>query len=309
MALQRAVVDFGADESFGKAHKKLQEHYSIDVPISAIRNTTLYHAENLKAHKQKIQQCDKKQPILDYIIGQSDGTMAPIVVIDEESSDKRKGKKFIYREARVSLAYPKGSIDPFYEASFGSTDEVGNQMAYCVEAVGRKEHTQIHYVGDGATWIAEQVEKQFGSDASFIVDFYHMSQYLSDASQCCNPENRASWRKDMQFLLKEGKINAVLNELKMHLGKEFEAHECPAEKCYNYMIKRLNQLDYKGALEQGLPIGSGKIESAHRNIVHKRIKVPGAWWKESNAEAMLALTVVRENNFWDDYWAKHATKN
>ena len=39
------------------------------------------------------------------------------------------------------------------------------------------------------------------------------------------------------------------------------------------------------ARERKLPIGSGEIESAHRHLVQKRLKLAGAWWKETNAQA------------------------
>lgn len=39
--LQRAMTDFGADESFEKAVGKLKEHYGVDVPVSAVREVTL----------------------------------------------------------------------------------------------------------------------------------------------------------------------------------------------------------------------------------------------------------------------------
>ena len=49
--------------------------------------------------------------------------------------------------------------------------------------------------------------------------------------------------------------------------------------------------------------GSGEIESAHRYIVQKRLKLPGAWWHAANADSMLALRVNRANGEWAHYWA------
>ena len=43
--LQRALTDFGADESFGKAANKIKEHYGIEVPISATRKVTQAHGK------------------------------------------------------------------------------------------------------------------------------------------------------------------------------------------------------------------------------------------------------------------------
>jgi hypothetical protein len=47
---------------------------------------------------------------------------------------------------------------------------------------------------------------------------------------------------------------------------------------------RRNQLNYREALANDLPIGSGEIESAHRYIAQQRLKRPGAWWRVDHAE-------------------------
>jgi hypothetical protein len=63
-------------------------------------------------------------------------------------------------------------------------------------------------------------------------------------------------------------------------------------------------LDYKSALENDLPIGSGEIESAHRYVIQKRLKVAGDWWLEQTAEDMLALRTLLANDNWDKYWVQ-----
>ncbi len=52
-------------------------------------------------------------------------------------------------------------------------------------------------------------------------------------------------------------------------------------------------------------MASGEVESAHRVIPHKRLKLPGAWWHPGNVNPMLALRVLRANEWWADFW-KHA---
>ena len=52
----------------------------------------------------------------------------------------------------------------------------------------------------------------------------------------------------------------------------------------------------------GLPIGSGEIESAHRCVAQQRLKRSGAWWRVEHAEHMLALRINRINGDWDAYW-------
>lgn len=73
------------------------------------------------------------------------------------------------------------------------------------------------------------------------------------------------------------------------------------QKCAH--VDGLQQLDFEGALLADLPIGSGEIESGHRYIVQKRMKLPGAWWEAANADHMPALRVNLANGGWVSYWA------
>ena len=68
------------------------------------------------------------------------------------------------------------------------------------------------------------------------------------------------------------------------------------------MDKRRKYLNYKYALDTGLPIGSGEIESGIRTVIQRRLKLPGAWWISHNANNMLSLKTVRVNGFWEQYW-------
>jgi hypothetical protein len=83
---------------------------------------------------------------------------------------------------------------------------------------------------------------------------------------------------------------------------DVEDNQAPVRACYRYLSFSKDQLDYKTAIEQELPIGSGEIESAHRYIIQERLKLPGAWWKATNADSMLAWSKVRANGGWNKYW-------
>ena len=47
--LQRVLVAFGAEESFGRAVESVREHYGIEVPESALRTQTESHGAALAA--------------------------------------------------------------------------------------------------------------------------------------------------------------------------------------------------------------------------------------------------------------------
>lgn len=304
--LQRALTDFGADESFAEATKKVRTHYGVDVAVSTTRLTVEKHARAMEKKEEKYLN-KNPQPAANTIIGQTDGSMIPVIEqkdsFAKESTDKRKNNDHKWKEVRLALARAQGSVSSVYAASTGSTDEAGKQLSLVVKHAGESETTKIHCLGDGALWIAEQTEKQFGTKAKYLLDYYHASQYLAEAASCLQPESSKQFLHQQQNRLKQNQTQAVLNDLQQDCKGRCESKEkCLALKCYNYLIKRLNQLDYKSAIEAGLPIGSGEIESSHRSIIQKRLKIPGAWWRIQNAMSMLSLRIIRANGFWEDYW-------
>ena len=104
--------------------------------------------------------------------------------------------------------------------------------------------------------------------------------------------------------LKTGRVDEVLGALAPHReAPDVSADQAPVRVCHRYLGARKDQLKYREALAEGLPIGSGEIESAHRYVAQKRLKLPGAWWLVEHAEYMLALRINRLNGDWEAYWA------
>jgi len=311
--LERRITDFGADDSFGKASKKLQEHYGIIIPISAVRTVTLKHGITIKESETLQAEMPEKSEI-DYIIAEMDGSLIPIVDMADktkntEQIDLRKTRKIRWQEARLALAHPEGSITPFFGSTLGKPDEAGDQILHCAIQAGAGSSTKIHCVGDGAPWIPNQTTRVFKSNAQYLVDFYHLCDYVADASKSCAPDNPLGWFEQQKKSLKESQSADILRVLEPHLESVSTPDEkAPVRKCHRYIDNRPGQFNYKTAIDANLPIGSGEIESAHRYVIQDRLKIPGAWWKENNAAKMLALKTLRANNEWEDYWkGRHGT--
>lgn len=311
MPLQKAITDFGADVSFAKAVKKLKEHYGIEVPLSTVRDITEKHGKKLAGHMESQQ----KQRLIPEkgvasVVGETDGSMVPVVKfklpkgLEMEKIDLRKHRQVEYKEARLSLAHQKGSVTLKFAGTMGSVKQTGDQLLDCALQVGMGTDTQIHSVGDGATWIADQVDRVFGAQATFLVDFYHLCEYLGAASKVCASGDTHAWLTTQKQRLKKNKWKSTIADLRPFLESQSTPDpEAPVRRCLRYMENRTRQMDYKTAIAEGLPIGSGEIESAHGYIIQDRLKISGAWWREANAEKMIALRVARENGLWDEYWA------
>lgn len=306
LPLQRIITDFGADVSFCEVPDKLREHYGITVGYSAIRNITEKHAGFVNTDvrtESEIPETDGDE----YIITETDGSMIPTVGMKAgvESSDGRKKRECRWQEARLVMTHPKGSVSSVFGCTLGSTDETGDIMLSSAIRSGMGQKTEVHCVGDGATWIAEQTDRVFGGQGSFLIDFYHLCDYLSDASGVCSPSDPDNFFNGLKCLVKEGGMTEAVSRMRPCIEPaSVPDNKAPVRRCIRYITNRPGQFRYKEAEEKGLPVGSGEIESAHRYIVQSRLKIPGAWWKENNAQNMLSLRVLRANGDWESYWKK-----
>jgi hypothetical protein len=313
------MTDFGADESFGEAAKKIKEHYGIEVPISATRTVTQAHGETM-LREEPDSELGKQGARL--VIAGMDGSMVPIVSIktDEKGreikGDKRRQRELSWKEARLCVARDPRSVSGHYRATMGDVDQAGLQLVGCVAEAGGGKSTKLHCVADGAPWIVGQVEERFAGQANFLVDFYHVSEYLAAAAELLGEGKKVFWFKQQQRRLKANQTTEVLKELTKleaiekaklaNAAKRSSAtkEEQPASGCRRYLENRLAYLDYKTTLKAGLPISSGETESGHRWVIQVRLKIAGAWWKTDNAERMLKLRTMRASGEWPSYWSR-----
>lgn len=301
--LQRVVTDFGADVSFGRVPEKVREHYGIEVSASTVRAITEGHGAVLESASE----VSVKLPLggVTRLLTEIDGSMIPTVQMAENKGDRRRQRKVSWTEARLCLAGVPESLSRQYAATLGSVEEAGRQWKSCVVQAGGGRATHLHCVADAASWIEAQAARQFGSQARYLVDFYHVSEYLAKAAAVVAPKSAKAWLHTQQERLKKNHAEEVLAALTPHCEvTAVPDTEAPVRVCQRYLRNHLSHLDYAGAIAAGLPIGSGEIESSHRTVIQSRLKISGAWWLVENAGKMLALRVTRANQEWRSYWTQ-----
>ena len=299
------MTDFGADHSFSKAVEKLQEHYRVEVPASAVRLFTQHHGQ-LMANRE----LETKLPGggVGQLIAEMDGSLVPIVTPGgaecvDFTADRRKVRRLEWREARLVMVRRPELMSKLYSATLKGVEEAGEHLLNRVIEAGGGQKTKIHCLGDGALWIEGQVKKRLAHRASYLIDFYHVSEYLAKAAIAIEGREAGEWLREQKERMKENRVEEVLKELEEGLGKQEEEEGREAVKgCERYLNNRIEYLDYKGAREAGLPIGTGEVESGHRSVIQARLKIAGAWWKVENAEKMLGLRATRASGEWQAYW-------
>ncbi len=208
----------------------------------------------------------------EYITAETDGSMIPIADTDGEETDRRKNRSCRWKEARLTLCHPKGSVTPVFGCTPGSPDGAGDRMYGCAIRSGMGQKTEVHCIGDGARWVSEQTGRVSGGQGTFLTDFYHLCGYLSDASAVCSRSDFPAFFNRQKQPAEEGRMTEVLRRMKPYSGPvSVPDKNAPVRRCIRYIMNRAGQFGYKGAEENGLPIGSGEIERSTPVILYRNV--------------------------------------
>ncbi len=300
--LERVLTDFGSEHSFRHAAARVLEHYGFEINASAVRDATLHHAQRAAEILNK----EYEQPFrvlpatgAQQVIAEADGSMVCTVAGGPRNSKKPRE----WKEIRLTVAQGSGSAEKFYAATFDEVAEVGRRWGHCARRAGWGLKSQIHALGDGAEWVRLQTSEVFGSQGTFLCDFFHVSEYLAEAAPSCRAKVPDQWRRTQQKRLKRGALEKVIQALAEHLEPADTPEEAaPVNNAHRYLTNRKDCLDYPRALRLGLPIGSGMIESGHRHVLQARLKKAGAAWLLPNADRLANLRVLRANGDWLSLW-------
>jgi hypothetical protein len=109
-------------------------------------------------------------------------------------------------------------------------------------------------------------------------------------------ERRRLYQKYRKWMSK-GKVGMVIAELAAGPDK---VEDVATELRYLEKHYFAGHMDYAQFRRQGIPLGSGAIESAIRRVVNLRLKGCGLLWCEENAEGMMLLRANVLTGRWEE---------
>jgi hypothetical protein len=143
-------------------------------------------------------------------------------------------------------------------------------------------------LGDGAPWIWNLAADQFGARTE-IVDFYHAAEHLGTVAKALYPDDAAAahaWATTQIHALRDEGVAPVQDTLRTARAPTPAGAETLRQE-RGYFRTNAARMAYPDFRAQGLPIGSGAIESNAKRVVHQRMKRPGARWSAAGAQAVL----------------------
>lgn len=144
-------------------------------------------------------------------------------------------------------------------------------------------------LGDGAAWIWNLVDEHLDRRVE-IVDYWHACEHLHTLATALFGEGEAAtaWAEARRGELLAQGAEAVLAALRGVTAPTAEAAEVLRVE-RGYFTKHAERMQYPQFRLDGLPIGSGAIESAAAHLVQQRLKRAGMRWSEAGGDALLAL--------------------
>ncbi len=161
-------------------------------------------------------------------------------------------------------------------------------------------------VVDGAEWCQAFLDAHC-PQAVRILDFPHAAQRLSAVADAAwgAGETAAAWATAQRQTLRDGDPAVVLAHLRVlpvGTASDPAAAQAMQREVLGYFAPRLEQMRYAAFRAQGLPIGSGLVESANKLVVEARMKGAGRRWAERHVNPLLALRGAICSERWDEAW-------
>jgi hypothetical protein len=105
------------------------------------------------------------------------------------------------------------------------------------------------------------------------------------------------WVHQIAEDLRAGKVEEVIARLQRLRPQTAELRES-LQALIGYYRENVTRMRYDEYLRLGYGIGSGAVESAHKQVVHARLRQAGMRWSEAGARRLLALRLLLLNDNW-----------
>lgn len=314
-AVCRALSDFGSEESFGKAAMRFKEHYKYELSSSTVDRVTMTVSKEAQGYVENrlfqagVSYGKETGLKVEEMLIELDGSELRTAKLrpKENSKDKtpvrknpKKDKIIGWHEVRIGLARPINSVTKTYIGKMDVYPAVVNHLFNASVLSGMSPETKVIGIADGGNGLKEELENQF-ENLKFILDKTHLKDHLYETAEelGIDCKERAKWVDAKLSRISKGHVDQVIEDLEAIYGK-CKIHR--VKRFIGYLRRFINSVNYEEFKEKGFPIGSGEVESAHKSIPQKRMKIPGACWHVERINPMLSLRVLRANGWWNDFW-------
>ena len=181
-------------------------------------------------------------------------------------------------------------------------ESFGEAVERAAVRMGLREAKAVYYFSDGGAYLWNLYEYRFEAVAEGTLDYYHAMEHLGTVAAELIPEKAArdAWLEaERKRIRKEGGARLAGTLAEMLKGVELSAEgRKVAEREINYFDKHRGHMDYGKRRREGVPIGSGAVESLCGQF-QDRLKRRGQFWSRKGFAAILRAYVWHMNEELD----------
>jgi hypothetical protein len=290
--MQEKMVYVGHLDCYQKSNEILENLLSVKVSVSQIYRVTDTYGAQIEETTDPQERTLTPVSRDELLYAEADGGM--ILTRKEGWKEVKVGRLFKSGDCIHADGKPGYISHSQYKAHLGNSKTFCRQMEDLIDAY-QVAGDKLIFISDGAPWIKNWVEDAYPKAIS-ILDYYHAAEHLHEFAQKHFKDDikRNRWAEKQKELLLQSKVGTVIKNIK----KLTDSKE--ALQLIDYYEANRQRMDYHKYKQIGAGIiGSGAIESAHRTVVQKRMKLSGQRWSGNGAQNMLNLRVTSMNGRWD----------
>ncbi|MCU0340953.1 MAG: hypothetical protein MUE30_13800 [Spirosomaceae bacterium] len=159
--------------------------------------------------------------------------------------------------------------------------------------------TSLVCIADGAAWFWNWL-RDYYPQAVQILDFYHGYEKICQwsLSRYKDKTQRDLLNSNFKELLLNDEIEEVIIQIQNTDCQDDSLDK--KQTLLTYLENNKARMTYKTFLQKGYLIGSGAMESAHRNVIQQRMKRAGQRWTINGGQQVLNLRTKFLSNQWND---------
>ena len=284
--LGQAAADYGEGLSAYHADSRSQTIVNPDAPQTVVLSVDgCALGMQVRARRRRRRNGEKPPPLPAVPGGHFREVKTGVLLLPDERVETSPGRHSLVRRFLVSCL---GDAEAIFHQLYGQLRELGWMGA----------NTTVVIVGDGAEWIWNRAT--WFIRRCEILDFWHALEHAWGYARLRYGDGSAQADQGVHGIaedLRAGKVQDVIARLKRLRPKTAELRESLAG-LIRYYSQNVSRMQYDGYLRLGYGIGSGAVESAHKQVIHARLRQAGMRWSAAGARRLLALRLLLLNDHW-----------
>ena len=308
--VQEAVARLGSRLPYQEAKEELEMMWGIDISVASVREITMRAGRLADALiEEEMKRLQTEAPAAKatpkQLLMSADGAMVQLrsgewceiktVAFGEfETKWDATSQEVVTQTEKVS-----------YFSSADRAEQFSNKAIVEWHRRGGENAEKVVAVNDGAAWIQAFIDYHCPT-ATRVIDFAHAQGYVATVGKAlygAESDRFQQWYLKMSKQLGTKAPQRTLNALRF-LWTQNQTHPAAdeIEAAIRYLERRQPMIDYPHFRKNGIPIGSGMVESGHKVVMQRRMKQAGMRWADESLNPMLALRMALCNGRWAASW-------